>query len=73
MWQALRMKLETYLTENKIKPSAFAAEIGVSPSTITRILNGERSPGLPLVMLIKERTSGAVTPEDFFEAKERAA
>lgn len=61
------MKLETYLTENNIRPSVFAAEIGVAPSTITRLIKGERSPRLDLIMLIKEKTGGAVTAEDFFE------
>jgi transcriptional regulator with XRE-family HTH domain len=61
------MKLETYLTQNQIKPSSFAAEIGVAPSTITRLLKGERSPRLDLIMLIKEKTGGLVTAEDFHE------
>lgn len=61
------MKLETYLSENQIKPTAFAAEIGVAPSTITRLLKGERSPRLDLIMLIKEKTGGQVTADDFFE------
>lgn len=68
------MKLEQYLTEQGIKPSAFAAEIGVAPSTITRLVKGERSPRLDLIMLIREKTGGAVTADDFFApASERAA
>lgn len=59
------MTLEQYLSERNIKPSAFAAEIGVAASTITRIMNGERSPGLELLALIRDKTGGAVTPNDF--------
>lgn len=65
MWQNKIMKLETYLTEQGIKPTAFAAEIGVAPSTITRLLRGERSPRLELMVAIKKATGGAVTIDDF--------
>ncbi|CAN0653136.1 Helix-turn-helix transcriptional regulator [Nitratireductor aquimarinus] len=66
------MKLETYLSERDMKPSAFAAEIGVAPSTITRILRGERSPGLDLVMRILRATDGKVSVEDWYNAEAAA-
>ncbi len=66
------MKLETYLSERDMKPSAFAAEIGVAPSTITRILRGERSPGLDLVMRILRATDGKVSVEDWYNAETAA-
>lgn len=66
------MKLETYLSERDMKPSAFAAEIGVAPSTITRILRGERSPGLDLVMRILRATDGKVSVEDWYNAESAA-
>lgn len=59
------MTLDQWLFENKIKPSVFAAEIGVAPSTITRLLKGERSPRLDLIAAIQRKTEGAVTAEDF--------
>jgi len=62
------MKLETYLTERNKKPTVFAAEIGVSPSTITRIIKGERSPGFDLVMKIQAATKGRVKPADWMES-----
>lgn len=65
MWQVSGMKLEQYLFDQKIKPSVFASEIGVAPSTITRLLKGERTPRLKLVSAIKEKTGGAVTADDF--------
>lgn len=59
------MTLETWLFENKIKPSAFAARIGVAPSTITRLIKGERSPRLDLIASIQRETNGQVTLADF--------
>ncbi|KAA0970838.1 helix-turn-helix transcriptional regulator [Aureimonas fodinaquatilis] len=66
-WQILTMRLEHYLSQNDIKPSAFAAEIGVAPSTITRLIKGERSPRLDLIRLIREKTGGLVTADDFMD------
>jgi plasmid maintenance system antidote protein VapI len=65
------MKLEQYLSDNNIKPVAFAASIGVPPSTITRILRGERSPGIGVVAKIKAGTGGKVDFEDWLDAAER--
>jgi plasmid maintenance system antidote protein VapI len=59
------MTLEQYLSWKNLRPTAFAAELGVPSSTITRILRGERSPGLRLMVQISEKTAGAVTPNDF--------
>lgn len=59
------MKLEQYLTDNQIKPVAFATSIGVSPSTITRIIRGERSPGIELIAKIMDETGGKVAFEDW--------
>ncbi len=67
------MTLAQYLKEKDIRPSVFAAEIGVAPSTITRLLNGERSPRLPLIALIREKTGGQVGLEDFLTPAEAAA
>jgi plasmid maintenance system antidote protein VapI len=67
------MKLEQYLTEKNIKPAAFAASIDVAPSTITRIIRGERSPGLALAAKIKAATKGKVRVEDFLPSPEVAA
>jgi len=67
------MTLEQYLAERKIKPSVFAAEIGVAASTITRVMSGERSPGLELLTLIRDKTGGSVTPNDFLPPFEEAA
>ena len=62
------MKLETYLQSKDLKPTTFAAEIGVYPSTITRVLRGERFPSLDLGMKIDRATKGKVKPQDWFQA-----
>ena len=67
------MTLAQYLIQNGIRPSAFAVTIGVAPSTITRLLNGERSPRLALVSLIREKTGGAVTADDFMMSRSEDA
>lgn len=59
------MKLATYLQNNDLTPSAFAARLKVPPSTITRLLRGERRPGIDLILKIKAETGGQVAPEDF--------
>ncbi|MFC3133559.1 helix-turn-helix domain-containing protein [Microbaculum marinum] len=66
------MTLQEYLTAHEKKPSAFAAEIGVPASTITRILNGTRSPTLALMLRIREGTGGLVTPNDYLPSAEPA-
>ncbi len=62
------MKLAAYLESTGVKPSAFARRIGCPPSTITRILRDERSPGIGLMSRIREATDGQVSFEDFMEA-----
>ena len=60
------MKLSEYLSREKIKPSSFAASLGMPASTITRILNGARRPSFDVVRRISEKTDGLVAvPEDF--------
>lgn len=59
------MNLAQYLAETNKRPSSFAAECGVPASTITRLIRGERSPGLALMSTIKAKTDGKVTPDDF--------
>lgn len=49
------------------------SDIGVAPSTITRILKGERSPGLDLMAKIKAGTRGRVKAEDWLRQVEESA
>lgn len=62
------MKLAAYLESTAEKPSAFAARIGKAPSTILRLVNGERLPGLELAIQIRDATDGKVQPDDFLPA-----
>lgn len=73
MWQVLPMTLDQYLSEQDMKPSAFAAELGVAPSTITRIVRGERAPGFQLVMKIMEKTGGKVSAADWYAPAQESA
>jgi transcriptional regulator with XRE-family HTH domain len=67
------MTLEQYLTETNTKPIAFAGSIGVAPSTITRILRGERSPGIEIIAKIETGTGGKVAFKDWLSSAENAA
>ncbi len=62
------MKLSHYLDEKSLNASAFAAVVGVEPSTVTRLLRGERAPSLALAARIREATGGKVTADDFLPA-----
>jgi DNA-binding transcriptional regulator YdaS (Cro superfamily) len=55
------MDLQDYLSRRELKPSQFAAELGVPASTITRVLRNEREPG-PILTLKIERATGGEVP-----------
>jgi DNA-binding transcriptional regulator YdaS (Cro superfamily) len=59
------MKLADYLKNNDIKPSAFAARIGVSPQTITGWCDGTFWISKDRAKLVFDETGGEVTPNDF--------
>jgi len=59
------MTLSEYLHSEGITPSRFAVSIKVPPSTISRILKGDRSPRSYIMRRIAEVTGGAVMPNDF--------
>lgn len=58
------MKLVDYLRTNNLKPSSFAVDAGVPPSTITRLLKRERTPSVTLLRKIEAATDGVVTLSD---------
>jgi transcriptional regulator with XRE-family HTH domain len=62
------MKLAHYLDEKSLNATAFAAAVGVEPSTVTRLLRGERTPSLALAARIRAATEGKVTADDFLPA-----
>ena len=57
------MTLTDYLTKSGITQEAFALEVGVAQSTISRVCAG-RSPSSTLARKITLATGGKVTPND---------
>lgn len=66
------MTLSEYLIAHDERPSAFAVRARVAPSTIGRILRGEREPGLAVAVRISRATDGLVSPEDLLCASKSA-
>lgn len=58
------MKLNDFLRENELSKSAFAAAIGTTVATISRIGDGLVVPRRSLLVRIHEETGGMVTPND---------
>jgi transcriptional regulator with XRE-family HTH domain len=54
------MTLTDYLIKNKISPEKFAAQVGVAPSTIYRLLGGVTIPKRQNLKKILEATNGEV-------------
>ncbi len=52
--------LSDYLAKNGIKQRAFASEIGVDPSIVSRLARNEMTPSLQLAADIERATRGAV-------------
>ena len=57
------MKLTQWLAQQRVSARTLARILGVSPSTITRILSGQ-TPTLETAALIEEVTEGAVSFRD---------
>lgn len=65
------MKLSEYLFAKEKKPTAFARDIGVEPSTVLRWISGDRKPDLEMMGRIISATSGDVGVADFVAIPER--
>lgn len=63
------MKLEDYLSTEKLTRKQFAGIIGKSPSIITRILKKQTNPDLDTLEAIEHGTAGIVTAQDFYKKK----
>ncbi len=59
------MKLADYLAQKKIRRSAFAEMVGVSPTIVTHWCSGQAWPSADTAERIYRATRGAVTPNDF--------
>lgn len=64
------MKLADYLKLNDIKPSHFAASIGVSPQTVSGWIDGNFWISRDRAEAVYRETKGAVTPTDFLRLEE---
>ena len=56
-----------YLSERGIRQSDFAARIGATQGTISRLANGLVLPSLELAVIIERETSGRVKATDWIE------
>ncbi len=68
------MKLSDFLRGRyeggtRIRQYVFAAQIGVSPQTITGYCNGSIWPGREKMELIRAKTGGRVTADDFMQSE----
>lgn len=55
------MTLSEYLAEKRLKPSKFAEQLGMPPSTILRIISGAREARIGTAAKIVAATEGRVT------------
>lgn len=60
------MKLETYLSANKISDAKFAEMIGVDRSSVSRMRSKGQIPSKDAILAIARVTGGEVTANDFF-------
>ena len=67
------MNLASYLSEHNLSPTVFARQINVAPSTIFRIISGERRPGIEIVAKIREATAGRVDVVDLLQPEQSAS
>ena len=59
------MKLKTYLNRKKISQKEFAKRAGLSPGTISLLVNGQVWISRKAALAIAQATKGKVTANDF--------
>lgn len=62
------MTLNDYLVATGKSREAFAAEIGVSTTTVCRYILGQRTPKRAILARIRAHTANRVTADDFFNS-----
>ena len=62
------MQLKTYCEQNHIKPAVLAEILDVTRVSVGRYLAGQRIPNPEVMARIKDWSSGAVMPNDFYDA-----
>ncbi|CCB87751.1 helix-turn-helix domain-containing protein [Simkania negevensis] len=64
------MELKEYLESNGIKHKYFAEKVGISPQSLSDLVNKKTAPRQKTAQKIVELTKGEVTFEDLFKEKE---
>ncbi|WP_411033815.1 hypothetical protein [Shinella sp. BYT-45] len=59
--------LSMYFAESGEKLSTFAVRIGRAPSTLSRVLSGQRDPSVDLARDVERGTNGKVSKLQFLE------
>ena len=61
----IRMKLDAYITQNRLTECEVARRASCSQSTINKVRNGIGNPTFDLLRRISEATGGEFQPADF--------
>ena len=60
------MKLKQYIRQARMTQTQFAKQTGLSLSSVSRIISGERQPSRRVMQIIYQATDGKVKADDFF-------
>lgn len=60
------MKLKQYIRQSRMTQTQFAKQTGLSLSSVSRMISGERQPSLRVMQIIYQATDGKVRADDFF-------
>ena len=60
------MKLKQYIRQARMTQTQFAKQTGLSMSSVSRMISGERQPSLRVMQIIYQATDGKVRADDFF-------
>ena len=60
------MKLKQYIRQARMTQTQFAKQTGLSLSSVSRIISGERQPSLKVMQIIYRAPDGKVRADDFF-------
>jgi len=64
------MELKEYLESNGIKQKYFAEKVGISPQSLSDLVNKKTAPRQKTAQKIVKLTNGEVTFEDLFKKKD---
>lgn len=67
-----RVTLSDYMRNRSISDDAFAAVLGVSRATVSRLRRGKMVPSFDLAARIHSATDSQVSPNDFLNAPSRS-